>query len=85
MRRKRTTDNISLQENQITNSINNNEINEINLNLDDLTYIEGRLNDIIMVLNTNKNIFDINAKNECFQFLKYYKQSSLFNKFPIFF
>ena len=77
--------NISLQENPITNSINNNEINEINLNLDDLTYIEGRLNDIIMVLNTNKNIFDINAKNECFQFLKYYKQSSLFNKFPIFF
>jgi hypothetical protein len=36
-------------------------------------------------LNSNKNIFEINAKNECFQFLKYYKRCSLFNKFPSFF
>ena len=62
-----------------------NDINEINLNLDNLTYLEGLLNDIISALNSNNNIFDINAKNECFQFLKYYKKSSLFNKFPLFF
>ena len=56
-----------------------------NINLDNLTYIEGRLNDIILALSPNNNSFDINAKNECFQFLKYYKRSSLFNKFPLFF
>ena len=67
----------------LTNSNNNEEIYHINL--DNLTYIEGLLNDIIEILYSNQNIFDINAKNECFQFLKYYKQSSLFNKFPIFF
>ena len=52
---------------------------------DDLTYIEGRLNDIILSLNNDKNIFDINAKYECFQFLKFYKKSTFFNKFPSFF
>ena len=62
-----------------------NKSNEINLNLDNLTYLEGFLNDIISSLNSNNNIFDINAKNECFQFLKYYKRSSLFNKFHLFF
>lgn len=69
-----------------TNSNQSNNINnEINLDLDNLTYIEGHLNDIISALNSNKNIFEINAKNECFQFLKYYKRCSLFNKFPSFF
>ena len=33
----------------------------------------------------NNIIFDINTKSECFQFLKYYKQSSLFNKLFLFF
>ena len=68
-----------------TNSNQSNINNEINLDLDNLTYIEGHLNDIISALNSNKNIFEINAKNECFQFLKYYKRCSLFNKFPSFF
>ena len=62
-----------------------NKSNEINLNLDNLTYLEGFLNDIISSLNSNNNIYGINAKNECFQFLKYYKRSSLFNKFHLFF
>ena len=70
--------------NEELNNINN--INNININLDNLTYIEGLLNDIIEKLYSNKNIiFDINAKSECFQFLKYYKQSSLFNKLFLFF
>ena len=73
---------INEQDVLLTNS-NNGEIN--NINLDNLTYIEGLLNDILQKLYSNQNIFDINAKNECFQFLKYYKQSSLFNKFPLFF
>ena len=71
-----------------TNSNNEelNNINNININLDNLTYIEGLLNDIIEKLYSNKNIiFDINTKSECFQFLKYYKQSSLFNKLFLFF
>ena len=72
-----------------TNSNNEelNNINNININLDNLTYIEGLLNDIIGKLysNENNNIFNINTKDECFQFLKYYKQSSLFNKLFLFF
>ena len=73
---------INEQDALLTNS-NNGESN--NINLDNLTYIEGLLNNILQKLYSNQNIFDINAKNECFQFLKYYKQSSLFNKFPLFF
>ena len=76
--------NLNQQEIQVNNS-DNNEIIDINLDLDNLTYIEGRLNDIISVLYSEKNIFDMNAKNECFQFLKYYKQSTVFNKFSLFF
>ena len=76
----------TLNENIIYTNINNEEINNININLDNLTYIEGLLNDIIEKLYSNKNnIFDINVKNECFQFLKYYKQSSFFNKIFLFF
>ena len=82
--------NLREQENLITNDKNDefgdmDKMVSYNINLDNLTYIEGRLNDIILALSTNNNTFDINAKNECFQFLKYYKRSSLFNKFPLFF
>ena len=68
-----------------TDSYKSNMNNDFNLDLDNLAYIEGRLNDIISALNSKKNNFQINASNECFQFLKYYKRSSLFNKFPSFF
>ena len=68
-----------------TDSYQSNINNDFNLDLDNLTYMEGRLNDIISALDSKNNIFEINASNECFQFLKYYKRSSLFNKFPSFF
>ena len=77
--------NNSLIQEEIQTTNTNNDMINPELNLDDLTYIEGRLNDIILSLNNNKNIFDINAKYECFQFLKFYKKSTFFNKFPLFF
>ena len=77
--------NNSLIQEEIQTTNRNNDIINPEINLDDLTYIEGRLNDIILSLNNNKNIFDINAKYECFQFLKFYKKSTFFNKFPSFF
>ena len=83
IRNKSYNNNIHIINTESYDNTINDEINDINL--DNLTFLEGRLNDIIQVLYSNKNIFDINAKNECFQFLKYYKQCSLFNKFPSFF
>ena len=78
--------NSSLIQEEIQTTMSNNDISDnIKINLNDLTYIEGRLNDIILSLNNDKNIFDINAKYECFQFLKFYKKSTFFNKFPSFF
>ena len=70
---------------------NNNNINVINtykiieIKLDDLIFIEGRLNDIILALNDNKNIFDIDAINESVEFFVFYFHSSLKNKLPLFF
>ena len=83
IRNKSFNNNIHIIKTESYDNTINDEINDINL--DNLTFLEGRLNDIIQVLYSNKNIFDINAKNECFQFLKYYKQCSLFNKFPLYF
>lgn len=73
------------------NNNNNNNINVINtykiieIKLDDLIFIEGRLNDIILALNDNKNIFDIDAINESVEFFVFYFHSSLKNKLPLFF
>ena len=67
---------------------NNNAINLykiIEIKLDDLIFIEGRLNDIILALNDNKNIFDIDAINESVEFFVFYFHSSLKNKLPLFF
>ena len=69
--------------------LNNNNINNIykiiEIKLDDLIFIEGRLNDIILALNDNKNIFDIDAINESVEFFVFYFHSSLKNKLPLFF
>ena len=69
--------------------LNNNNANNtykiIEIKLDDLIFIEGRLNDIILALNDNKNIFDIDAINESVEFFVFYFHSSLKNKIPLFF
>lgn len=69
--------------------LNNNNINNaykiVEIKLEDLIFIEGRLNDIILALNDNKNIFDIDAINESVEFFVFYFHSSLKNKLPLFF
>jgi hypothetical protein len=64
---------------------NNENSEEIDIKLDDLIFIEGRLNDIIISLNNKKNIFDISAINETVEFFSFYFHSTLRNKFPLFF
>ena len=59
--------------------------NEIEIKLDDLIFIEGRLNDIMTVLNNKKNIFDVKAMNETSEYFTFYFNSTLMNKFPLFF
>jgi len=68
----------------INNNVNN-AYKIIEIKLDDLIFIEGRLNDIILALNDNKNIFDIDAINESVEFFVFYFHSSLKNKIPLFF
>ena len=65
------------------NFINNNKIVEIKLK--DLIFIEGRLNDIILALNNENNIFGIRAINESVDFFIFYFHSSLKNKLTLFF
>ena len=57
----------------------------IEIKLDDLIFIEGRFNDIILSLNNKKNIFDIGAINESVEFFVFYFHSSLKNKLSLFF
>ena len=59
--------------------------NEIKINLEDLIILESRLNDIILALNNNNNESDISVLNESFEYFSFYYQSSLQNKFPLFF
>ena len=59
--------------------------NELQINLNDLIFIEERLNGIIILLNNTYNIIDINILNESFEFFSFYFNSSLTNKFPLFF
>ena len=69
----------------IRNDNNNN--NEIKIKLNDLIVIEERLNDIIISLNNSQNINknDINSINETMEFIYFYCNSSLQNKFPLYF
>ena len=57
----------------------------VEIKLDDLIFIEGRLNDIILALNNKKNIFEIGAINESVEFFVFYFHSSLKNKLTLFF
>ena len=93
-------DQIIQEEIQLSDYNNNNNINQNNIflnnknyssykiveiKLDDLIFIEGRLNDIILSLNNKKNIFDIGAINESVEFLVFYYHSSLKDKLTLFF
>ena len=67
------------------NNNNNYYYNIVEIKLDDLIFIEGRLNDIILALNNNKNIYSIGAINESVEFFIFYFHSSLKNKILLFF
>ena len=67
----------------IYNNTNAN-MDDIEIKLKDLILYEERLNDIYIALN-NKHIFDGEASNECVEFFKFYFNSSLIYKFPLFF
>ena len=66
--------------------INNNFYSsDPNLDLDDLIIMEAKFNDILIVLNNIRNNLNINALNECVEFFLFYFNSSLKNKFVLFF
>ena len=58
---------------------------EIEFNLNDLFIFEDRINDIISAFNHRNNIYDIEASNECNEFMNFYSKSSLKGIFPSFF
>ena len=85
----RTSYNYYNNQNNASNKINYNNIQNNNINLDikleDLIMIEERLNDISISLNNNNNINDVGASNECIEFFVFYFHSSLTYKFPLLF
>ena len=60
-------------------------LDNVKINPEDLIYLDDRLNNIVVVLNNKKNIFDIEIKNECMEFYTFYFNSTLLGKFPLFF
>lgn len=85
---KESLTSLNSQNNYNANNIflnNKNYNNEIKINLNDLIFIEERLNDIIISINSPKNIIEVNSKNEIIEFFSFYNNSSLQNRFPLFF
>jgi hypothetical protein len=84
---KNKTESIKNDDNQdINNNNNNNDENqEIIFNLNDLFIFEDRINDIVSAFNKTNNIYDIEASNECNEFINFYSKSSLRGIFPTFF
>ena len=72
---------------------NDNEVNEFNLdddtdigfNLHDLFIFEDRINDIVSAFSNKNNIYDIEASNECNEFMNFYSKSTLKGIFATFF
>ena len=58
---------------------------KIPFNLNDLAIFEDKINDIISAFNKTNNIYDIEASNECNEFIVFYSKSSLKGIFPSFF
>ena len=54
-------------------------------NLNDLFIFEDRINDIVSAFNKSNNIYDIEASNECNEFINFYSKSSLIGIFSTFF
>ena len=54
-------------------------------NLKDLFIFEDRINDIVSAFNKTNNIYDIEASNECNEFINFYSKSSLIGIFSTFF
>ena len=50
------------------------------INIEDLLLLEEKFYDVYMAINSNTNV-----ANECFEFINFYNQSSLFNKFENYF
>lgn len=70
----------------INNNNNNYSYNNfLDIKMDDLIFIENRLNDIIFCLNNHGKSLSIGAMNETVEFLVYYFHSSLKGKFSSFF
>ena len=96
---KLQNDEININKEDNYNNDNNNENNdknndnknddsqnqEINFNLNDLFIFEDRINDIVSAFNKSNNIYDIEASNECNEFINFYSKSSLIGIFPTFF
>ena len=58
---------------------------EIGFNLKDLFILEDRINDIVSAFNNRNNIYDIEASNECNEFMNFYSKCSLKGIFASFF
>ena len=58
---------------------------EIIFKLNDLFIFEDRINDIVSAFNKTNNIYDIEASNECNEFINFYSKSSLKGIFSTFF
>ena len=77
----------------IKTDISNNDYNkdtiesemEIGFKLNDLFIFEDRINDIVSAFNNRNNIYDIEASNECNEFINFYSKSSLKGVFSSFF
>ena len=63
-------------EKKVKNIIKKKEI----INIEDLLLLEEKFYDVYMAINSNSNV-----ANECFEFINFYNQSSLFNKFENYF
>ena len=67
----------------LKNDIDTNK--DISIKLNDLIFIEERLNDIIIGIYNKNNIDEVNVINECVEFFSFYFNSSLQSKFISFF
>ena len=66
--------------------INNNiYFSDTRIKLDDLIYLEGRFNNILIALHEIRDNININSINECIEFFIFYFNSTLKNKFVYFF
>ena len=67
------------RDNDYENDINikDDDNKEIIFNFNDLFIFEDRINDIVSAFNKTNNIYDIEASNECNEFIIFYSKSSL--------